>query len=764
MRVRINTGRAKIGLGAARATLGLAVFLLLISVVDASQRTEKFWTDLFRKYEGESLVCLHDNVVVDVEYTGDVQRRDISDTDRGGIQVDRSAELALGSKYTTINRYTKKFAVLDEAGAAAMREYVVPFWSGQVVARHSVEVVDRDGKKLEFEDEIIRIRPAYPNEAEIYHRIKDLVFRFSDLPVPCVVVMKYTIEGEEAFGVQDRVFAVAAPTYRFEMQYNFPSAYQMQNAAWWNNSLRSLRVTNPDQQTVASAKGEVNQWYWNYKNLKPSVQEPFSAPIVNLAPRVVYSPNFEANWEKLLKWYSEGVDQVVTRGGSDRVLRGRAREALDNFKEAKKAEIERLAAEAAATMALTDTLGEDLEGEEIEFIDETAMDDTLGETMAEAEEAASEIEVGSLTELEKVAAVYRYVQENFEVIDIPLGRGGYIPNRPVDVVELERIATKDLALILVGMLRIAKIEADFAVISTVAHGNPQTDYPSLTQFDRAIVVATVDGENYFLDPTEKVAGIADPPADLEGQFALPIKEGEPQWISIPIYPSGRNSWQADGEIVFDETEGTYKKEVSFECRGELNLLFRDKFYGSGREAGEEAKRVWIENNLPENAIVRDWEEDRRFKNDENYRFSFDVSFPEGLVEERGDSLILSGALFGSGTPVQLFDVEAEGRVNPIRLHFKESGKEFTRLVVPEGYYVTGLPDDVRFRLPFGIVEMRFEHWQSDNTIEYTMEYDLGESELAKEKAKDLKELFSQFRLTAERKIVLLKKAEEEEAL
>jgi hypothetical protein len=51
---------------------------------------------------------------------------------------------------------------------------------------------------------------AYPNEAEVYKRVKNLVFRVDNPPIPSVVTFHYTIEGEEAYGYQDRVFACAS--------------------------------------------------------------------------------------------------------------------------------------------------------------------------------------------------------------------------------------------------------------------------------------------------------------------------------------------------------------------------------------------------------------------------------------------------------------------------------------------------------------------------------------------------------------------------
>ncbi|MFH1279902.1 MAG: DUF3857 domain-containing protein, partial [Candidatus Eisenbacteria bacterium] len=739
--------------------LGPAAFLLLFGAADGGQRTEGLWNDIFRKYAGESLVCLQDKIVVDAEYTGDVQRRDVSDTERGGLQADRSAEVALGSKYTTINRYSKKFAVLDAAGAERMREYVVPYWAGQVITHHSAEVVDREGKRVDMPADMIEVRTAYPDEGEIYHRVKDLVFRFEGVPVPCVLLLNYTIEGEEAFGFTDRLFAAAQPTYLQEMQYNFPIGFLAQSA-WWERALMTYRAEQPDEQKVASAKGEMNQWFWTYKNVRPLEPEPFSSPVADRAPRILFSPNFEQNWVKLVNWYAKEVDQVLTLGGSDRVLRGPARDAIVDYEALRKAEAERKAALRAVLLAPEDdTLAveeeEGLLGEEEGLLEE--------EGGAEAE-AAPEVELPPLTDKDKIAAIYKYVQETYETIDIPLGRDGFIPNRPVDVQNLDRIAAKDLALVLVGMLRLAAIEADYAIVSTVDHGLVRTDYPALLQFNRALVVARADGETFLLDPGDHVGGVEDPSWAVEGQAVLVIHEieegGIPEWLQIPISGSRANTLSIRGDLVYDTETGVFRKETDVSCRGEMNRLFRERFYAGGSGESAEARRIWLANNFPEGVTAGNWDENRGFTNDDDYEFSFDLTYPSNLAMTKGDSLILSGSVFASLGPAQRFDAGKEERRNPIRFRFAERGKDETRFLLPEGYAYASLPEPVRWRAPFGTVKIEFNGWQDE--IECVLEYEIDEPELGAEQAPMLQKFFDQFPLLGNLRVVLLKKAEVDE--
>ncbi|MBN1826621.1 MAG: DUF3857 domain-containing protein [Candidatus Eisenbacteria bacterium] len=668
--------------------------LFFFARADAGQKTDRFWENLMQKYGGESLVCLLDNLEADVEYTGETVRQDISDTERGGLSSDRQASIATESRYTTTRRFTRKYAVLDASGAERVREIVIPYWAGQVISRHSGEIVDREGQKTDLPQENIQVRVAYPDEAEIYQRVRNLVFRFEDLPIPCVINLYYTIEGEEEYGYFDRIFTADVPTYRKELVYNFKMEYAM--LPWWQNSIKLLRAENPEEKDLTTARGQMYQWVWGYKNLKPTEAEPFAAPVGDLAPRVQFSPNWESNWPELLSWYAERVEEALQRGGSERVLRGPTRDAIQ----------------------------------------------------------------GSETDKEKIASIFRYVQDHFTPFDLPLGREGFIPNRPVDVMELERIATKDLAVVLLGMLRTAGIDADYGVVATRDFGQVRIEFPALIQFNHAVVVARADGETFVLDPTDRWGGIEDPPSEIEGQIVLPVHEvdpntGEPDWMQLPISTYNRNSWNATGEIVRDE-EGIWRKTVEVTCRGELNRLHRSVF----RSIPDPAEEAGYGFRYPLSFRVQAWSEAESLGVDRDlpYQYTFEYVIPPEMIEERGDTLLIPASLFSGVRPTQMFDVKPEARRNPIRLAFQERGKESTLFTIPEGYAVVSIPEDLSWRKPLGRVEIDFQ--RGLERVECDTEYSISESELAVEVAGQLQEMFDYFRSPPEGNVVLVRLQEE----
>ncbi|NNE09878.1 MAG: hypothetical protein HKN20_15065, partial [Gemmatimonadetes bacterium] len=154
---------------------------LLAPHADADEKTERFWQDLLRKYKGQSLVQLLDDVELGLEYTGKVQKVDA--TAQSDVTSDsRSAARALGSTFTTSQRWTRYYAVLDEVAASRFREWIVPLDAGETAVRTKVEIIDRQGKFVDAPSDPISTRPALPDAADLYGNVRDLVFSLDALP------------------------------------------------------------------------------------------------------------------------------------------------------------------------------------------------------------------------------------------------------------------------------------------------------------------------------------------------------------------------------------------------------------------------------------------------------------------------------------------------------------------------------------------------------------------------------------------------------
>ncbi len=694
---------------------------LLAPNADADEKTERFWQDLLRKYKGQSLVQLLDDVELGLEYTGKVQKVDA--TAQSDVTSDsRSSARALGSTFTTSQRWTKYYAVLDEVAASRFREWIVPLDAGETAVRTKVEIIDRQGKFVDAPSDPISTRTALPEDADVYGNVRDLVFNLDALPVPCIVRLYYTIEGENEAGHLDYAFTNTIPTYRVNFEYNF---FNSQSAQFphLKDAIQSMRADERMSEftTNTTSAGTINRYIYKAQNIRPLPVEPYSQPAITTVPRVIVAPNFESDWGLILEWYATEIDKQ---------LKSRA--------------------------------------------DDVVLDPILKET-TEGLELADE----------KIRAIYEYCQQKYDVIDLPIERTGYLPNRPTAIAHLERVTSADLALLMTALLRRAEIEANFALVASTDFGTVNENIKSLSQFNRAVVVADDDGFLFYLDPAEKTASYEDAPASIEGTPLLLVKAGDPEWIDIEYSRSDGNAYSVYTELTLDEESGLVGGKASMSLAGEQNRLFRKKFYGQGPNQASVERENWLAANYPEDTFIDEWQIEKGDHNDEQFRVTFRATYPESFVMKNDDTIELNGLAFGMMGPAQNFAVDPAERKTVVQFPFSESGKQTTRFMIPEGYEVdeSTLPESYDVATgPDKSLQLGME-WRAGtdfidlydtlavddsvevvpsgdfltvNFIEYQMAYDLEpqQNRIPVERMNELKKYFEEFRHNQNMKIVL----------
>ncbi|HEY6544874.1 MAG TPA: DUF3857 domain-containing protein, partial [Dokdonella sp.] len=95
----------------------------------------------------------------------------------------------------------------------------------------------------------------------------------------------------------------------------------------------------------------------------------------------------------------------------------------------------------------------------------------------------------------------RFVQREIRYLGVEIGPGSHAPNQPSLVFQRRFGDCKDKALLLLAMLRELGIEARAALVNTAGWPVEQVRQPHPGAFDHVIVRATIDGKDYWLDPT-----------------------------------------------------------------------------------------------------------------------------------------------------------------------------------------------------------------------------------------------------------------------
>lgn len=132
--------------------------------------------------------------------------------------------------------------------------------------------------------------------------------------------------------------------------------------------------------------------------------------------------------------------------------------------------------------------------------------------------------------LKKTQAVYQYMQKNYT------WNGDYKIFKDVSVKDLINTNSGNVSsinILLHNILREADIDVKPVLLSTRDNGFPTTIYPVISDFNYLIVQATIDGNTYFLDATDKFLTFGELPyrcLNLIGR-TLDFKEGS-GWVDI----------------------------------------------------------------------------------------------------------------------------------------------------------------------------------------------------------------------------------------
>lgn len=160
----------------------------------------------------------------------------------------------------------------------------------------------------------------------------------------------------------------------------------------------------------------------------------------------------------------------------------------------------------------------------------------------EMEMMVSNILEGKSTELEKVEAIYDWVQKNVKYIAIEDGLGGFRPRSSNTVFTRRYGDCKDMSNLIHNMLDIADIPSNLAWIGTTAIPYSHREVPTPMADNHMICTYTNNGTYYFLDATDPHNRLGVPTRHIQGQEAL-INKGTNDFelVNVPVVPFEENT-------------------------------------------------------------------------------------------------------------------------------------------------------------------------------------------------------------------------------
>ncbi len=323
---------------------------------------------------------------------------------------------------------------------------------------------------------------------------------------------------------------------------------------------------------------------------------------------------------------------------------------------------------------------------------------------------AKQLASASKTELEKIAAIGRYVQGvNYISIQIGTGRGGgYRPHNSLEVFAKSYGDCKDKANLMRAMLKALGIKSYLVSIYAGDSNHVREEWPSPHQFNHCIVAVKVSDETQaptiithptlgrllIFDATDDNTPVGDLPYHEQGSFALIVAGEAGALMKMPVTPPEANMLDRNAEITLSG-DGSITGKLSELTIGQAAVRERGSFRVLSRSEYEKTIEEWIAHGATGARVSKIEPSDEPSQG----RFSLNVEFSATSYAQlmQGRLLVFKPAIVSRRESLSL---TAPIRKHPVVLR-PQAFTETMKVKLPAGFEVDELPDAVKLDAPFG---------------------------------------------------------------
>ena len=299
-----------------------------------------------------------------------------------------------------------------------------------------------------------------------------------------------------------------------------------------------------------------------------------------------------------------------------------------------------------------------------------------------------ELTAGKDSDLEKVKAIYYWVQKNIKYIAFEYALGGFIPREANDVYKKKYGDCKDNSSILSQMLEIAGLKGYLTWIGTrsIPYSYEEVPTPAV---DNHMILTWFDGEKpYFLDATGRFLSLEATSSFIQGKEALIGMNAENFIIKkVPVMPASHN-------IFTDSTVVKIKdRAISGKGRAEISGYKKIDFFNRLElKNSEEDIKDFYTGRLSKGSnkfLIGELKETNKYNYDKNLLVDYSFTIDD-YVSRVNDEIYIDLNL-----NKMLSDLKTEeNRKSDIEYKYKRLHKYVTVIEIPEGHTLTYLPENV----------------------------------------------------------------------
>lgn len=357
----------------------------------------------------------------------------------------------------------------------------------------------------------------------------------------------------------------------------------------------------------------------------------------------------------------------------------------------------------------------------------------------------AEITADAKTDIEKVKAIYYWVQDNIRYIAFEDGIAGFKPDECQNVFNNKYGDCKGMANLTKQMLILAGYDARLTWIGTqrIAY-----DYslPSLAVDNHMICTVILADKKYFLDPTEKYNSFSEYAERIQGKEAM-IEDGEGFILEkIPVSPPSHNIETVNRNLVIDGETFKGTSEHVFNGESRAGLLYNINQTETDRL--EDALKYYVtrgDKNIRISALNTSDLNNR----DETFKIKYDIE-QKNAISAFGDEMYIDIDFYKEFSHLS-FD---EKRKTDYLFSYKINLVSNTEIEIPDGYNIKQLPEG--FQKSDEGFSFDISYQQKENKLIYRKEIAINKTWLKKTNFENWNQCIKQLNDLYKEQVVLTK--------
>ncbi len=348
-------------------------------------------------------------------------------------------------------------------------------------------------------------------------------------------------------------------------------------------------------------------------------------------------------------------------------------------------------------------------------------------------------------DLEKVKAIYYWVQENIKYIAFEYALGGFVPRKANDVYSKKYGDCKDNSSILFKMLEIAGLHGNITWIGTRSIPYKYSEVPTPVTDNHMILSYTDEENTYYLDATGRYIPISLPSSFIQGKEAL-ISVDEKEFLikEVPIIPAKKNKIKDSISIKIKEQDiigsGVYS------LSGYPKIDFFNVLEGKKKEESNELYNYELRkgNN---SFLIDSFNEENKYHYEKDFLVSYSFNIKDylhKLADETYINLNLNRSLSNLKSK--------KDRKNNREFRYKNSIKEITVLEIPDDKIITYIPEN--FQVANDFFSCAISYRTKNKTIHYTLTATMDFMELTPNQQIELNDLIKKIEKSFKEVIIL----------